>query len=147
MDDSACLIATAAHGTELAPQVQALCGDGDGTLLATGSGSAFMSAFSAAYYSFSPHVADLEREYPAFRQAAAAAIAPMLHALHVEALADPSSEESVVLHGIAALLLVMGLYVGLPRPERPSPPEPCAGAGLRQSAHAAAIPNISRPLP
>ena len=113
-DDSGCLIATAAHGTELAPQVQALREYRDGTLLATGSGSAFMSAFSAAYYSFSPHVADMEREYPAFRQAVAAAIAPMLHALQVASLADPGSESSVALHGIAALLLVVGLYVGAP---------------------------------
>ena len=113
-DDSGCLIATAAHGTELAPQVQALREYRDGTLLETGSGSAFMSAFSAAYYSFSPHVADLEREYPALRQAVAAAIAPMLHALQVAALADPDSEESVALHGVAALMLVMGLYVGVP---------------------------------
>ena len=60
-DDSGCLIATAAHGIELAPQVQALREYRDGTLLATGSGSAFMSAFSAAHYSFSPYVADLER--------------------------------------------------------------------------------------
>ena len=54
-----CLIATAAHGTELAPQVQALREYRDGTLLATGAGSASMSSFSAAYYAFSPYVADL----------------------------------------------------------------------------------------
>ena len=87
-------------------------GTGASTLLATGLGSAFMSAFSAAYYFFSPHVADPEREYPALRQAAAAMIAPMLHALRVAALADPDSEASVALHGAAALLLVVGLSVG-----------------------------------
>ena len=113
-DDSGCLIATAAHGTELAPQVQALREYRDGTLLATGYGSAFMSAFSAAYYSFSPHVADIEREHPAFRQAVSALIAPMLHALSVAALADPDSEASVAAHGVAALLLVAGLYVAAP---------------------------------
>ncbi len=113
-DDSGCLIATAAHGTELAPQVQALREYRDGTLLATGSGSAFMSAFSAAYYSFSPYVSDLEREHPAFRQAAAVLIAPMLHALSVAALADPNSEASVAAHGVAAVLLAMGMYVGAP---------------------------------
>ena len=110
----ALLIATAAHGTEIAPQVQALREYRDGTLLATGSGSAFMSAFSAAYYSFSPYVADLEREHPAFRQAVSVLIAPMLHALSVAALADPNSEASVAVHGIAAVLLAMGLYAGAP---------------------------------
>ena len=113
-DDSGCLIATAAHGTELAPQVQALREYRDGTLLATGSGSAFMSAFSAAYYSFSPHVADLEREHPAFRQAVAVLIAPMLHALSVAALADPGSEASVAAHGVAAILLAAGMYAAAP---------------------------------
>ena len=83
-------------------------------LLATGYGSAFMSAFSAAYYSFSPHVADLEREHPAFRQAVSALIAPILHALSVAALAGPGSEASVAAHGTAAVLLAMGMYVGAP---------------------------------
>ena len=41
-------------------------------------------------------------------------IAPMLHALSVAALADPNSEASVVAHGVAAVLLAMGMYVGAP---------------------------------
>ena len=109
-----CLIATAAYGTELAPQVQALREYRDETLLATGPGSAFMSAFSAAYYAFSPHVADLEREHPALRHAVAALAAPMLHLLQVAAWADPASDISVVAHGAAAALLVAGLYAGMP---------------------------------
>ena len=113
-DDSGCLIATAAYGTELAPQVQALREYRDGTLLATDSGSAFMSSFSAAYYAFSPHVADLEREHPALRQAVAALIAPMLYSLQVATQADPASEGSVLAYGIAAMSLVAGLYVGAP---------------------------------
>ena len=113
-DDSGCLIATAAYGTELAPQVQALREYRDGTLLATGSGSAFMSSFSAAYYAFSPHVADLEREHPALRQAVAAMIAPMLYSLQVATEADPASEESVLAYGILAIGLVAGMYVVAP---------------------------------
>ena len=113
-DDSGCLIATAAYGTELAPQVQALREYRDTTLLASGPGSAFMSSFSAAYYAFSPHVADLEREHPAVRQAVAALIAPMLYSLQVATQADPGSDSSVVAHGIAAILLVAGMYVGAP---------------------------------
>ena len=113
-DDSGCLIATAAYGTELAPQVQALREYRDGTLLATGPGAAFMSSFSTVYYAFSPHVADLEREHPAVRQAVAALIAPLLYSLQVAAQADPASDGSVVAHGVAALLLVAGLYVGAP---------------------------------
>ena len=113
-DDSGCLIATAAYGTELAPQVQALREYRDGTLLATGSGSAFMSAFSSAYYAFSPQVADLEREHPAFRQAVAALMTPMLYTLQVATHADPASEDSVLAYGIAAMLLVSVVYAGAP---------------------------------
>ena len=113
-DSGGCLIATAAHGTELAPRVQALREYRDGTLLATGAGSAIVPHLSSAYYAFSPHVADLEREHPIFRQAVAAAIAPLLHALEVAAWADPDSESSVITHGIAAVLLAAGLYAGAP---------------------------------
>ena len=113
-DDSGCLIATAAYGTELAPQVQALREYRDGTLLATGSGSAFMSAFSQAYYAFSPQVADLEREHPALRQAVAALMTPMLYTLQVATHADPASEDSVLAYGIAAMLLVSVVYAGVP---------------------------------
>ena len=113
-DDSGCLIATAAYGTELAPQVQALREYRDGTLLATGSGSAFMSAFSQAYYAFSPQVADLEREHPALRQAVAALMTPMLYTLQVATHADPASEDSVLAYGIVAMLLVSVVYAGVP---------------------------------
>ena len=109
-----CLIATATYGTELAPAVQALREYRDGTLLATGHGSAFMSAFSAVYYAFSPHVADLEREHPAVRHAVAALAAPMLHALPVAALADPESNLEVAAYGAAALAAIAGMYVAAP---------------------------------
>ena len=113
-DEGGCLVATAAHGTELAPQVQFLREVRDGTLLTTESGRAFMSAFGAAYYSFSPQVADLEREHPALRHAAAVLLAPMLHALSVVGAAEPGSEHSVVAHGALAIAMVAGMYVAAP---------------------------------
>ena len=113
-DDSGCLIATAAYGTELAPQVQALREVRDAALLSTGAGSAFMSSFSSVYYAFSPHVADLEREAPAFRQAVGLFLTPMVYALQVVALAEPGSESDVLAYGIAAIALVAGMYVAAP---------------------------------
>ena len=109
-----CLVATAAHGTELAPQVQALRELRDRTVLSTGAGSAFMAAFSQAYYAVSPHMADLEREHPALRQAVALALAPMLHALSVVSLAEPGSEAGVAAYGALAIALVAGMYVAAP---------------------------------
>ena len=113
-DQGGCLIATAAHGTELAPQVQYLREVRDSTLLTTESGRAFMSAFSAAYYSFSPQVADLERSHPALRQAVAALVAPMLYALSVVEAAEPGSETDAMLYGALAIAMVAGMYVAAP---------------------------------
>ena len=112
--EGGCLIATAAHGTELAPQVQRLRKIRDGTLLTTESSRAFMASFGAAYYAFSPQVADLERENPALRNAAAALAAPMLLALQVAGAAEPGSEAGVVAYGILAVGLVAGMYVAAP---------------------------------
>ena len=109
-----CLIATAAHGTELAPQVQALREIRDGTVLSTAAGSSFMSAFNTAYYAVSPHIADLEREHPALRDAVRVAIAPALHAVQAVSLAEPGSESGVVAYGIASMLLAVAAYAAAP---------------------------------
>ena len=63
-ENGGCLIATATFGSELAPQVQQLRELRDNTVLKTNSGIAFMTAFNQFYYSFSPTVADFEREQP-----------------------------------------------------------------------------------
>ena len=109
-----CLVATAAYGTEMAPQVQMLREVRDGTLLETPHGASFMAAFSAAYYSFSPAVADLEREAPALRAAVAALLAPMLASLSLMSVADPGSPGSVLAAGVLVVALNAAAYVGAP---------------------------------
>ena len=109
-----CLVATAAYGTELAPQVQALREVRDGTVLSTGAGAAFMSAFNTAYYAVSPAVADLEREHPAVREAVRVAVAPALYAVQAASLAEPGSDASVVAYGIASISLLAAAYVAAP---------------------------------
>ena len=109
-----CLVATAAHGTELAPQVQMLREVRDGMLLETAHGASFMSAFNAAYYSFSPAVADMEREAPVLRAAVAALLAPMLASLSIMSAADPGSPGSVLAAGILVIALNAAAYVGAP---------------------------------
>ena len=52
-----CLIATAAYGSEMAPQVQFLREIRDNTVLQTQSGTSFMTAFNSFYYTFSPTIA------------------------------------------------------------------------------------------
>ena len=68
-DNGGCLIATATFGSELAPQVQQLRELRDNTLLQSSSGSVFMTGFNQLYYSFSPTIADWERQNPAFKEA------------------------------------------------------------------------------
>jgi glucose/arabinose dehydrogenase len=108
-----CLIATAAYGTELAPQVQMLREIRDGKLLPTESGAAFMSAFNEMYYSFSPAVADMERESPALRAAVRATMTPMLHSLSLMSLADGSELQTTLL-GTAVIMLNVAMYAGAP---------------------------------
>ncbi len=109
-----CLIATAAFGSELAPQVQFLREIRDNTLLSTTSGATFMTGFNHIYYSFSPAVADLERENPGFREAVKLFITPMLSTLSIMALADEGSESQVLGLGISVIALNLGMYIAAP---------------------------------
>ncbi|MCE2498653.1 MAG: hypothetical protein J4F28_06670, partial [Nitrosopumilaceae archaeon] len=109
-----CLIATAAYGTEMAPQVQFLREIRDTTLLSTESGSSFMIGFNQVYYAFSPAVADLERENPVFQEVVRAAITPMLSTLSIMTLADPGSEEQVLGLGLSVIALNLAMYVAAP---------------------------------
>ena len=77
-----CLIATAAYGSELAPQVQQLRELRDNQLLQTESGTAFMGMFNDVYYTFSPTIADMERENPLFKEAVKLAITPLIPHYH-----------------------------------------------------------------
>ncbi len=112
--DSGCLIATAAYGTELAPQVQLLREIRDNTLFSTTSGTAFMSGFNTLYYSFAPTVADWERENPMFKETVKTMITPMLSTLSIMSLADEGSEAEVLGLGMSVIALNLGMYVGMP---------------------------------
>ena len=87
-----CLIATATYGSELAPQVQMLREIRDNQLMNTESGSAFMTTFNEAYYSFSPYIADLERESPVFKEIVKAGLTPMINTLSIMESAETESE-------------------------------------------------------
>ncbi|HHZ95301.1 MAG TPA: peptidylprolyl isomerase [Flavobacteriales bacterium] len=109
-----CLIATAAFGSELAPQVQQLRELRDNTVLQTESGSAFLTGFNHFYYSFSPAVADYERENPAFKKAVKLTLAPLLTSLTLLQYADIDSESEMLGYGIGIILLNIGMYFVAP---------------------------------
>jgi peptidyl-prolyl cis-trans isomerase B (cyclophilin B) len=109
-----CLIATATFGSELAPQVQQLRELRDNTILATESGSAFMSGFNQFYYSFSPVIADLERENPVFKEAVKISLTPMLSSLSILNYIDIDSESEMLSYGIGIILMNVGMYFAAP---------------------------------
>jgi len=107
-----CLIATATYGSELAPQVQQLRELRDNQLLQTESGTAFMGMFNDIYYSFSPTIADMEREHPLFKETVKIAITPMISSLSL--MENANSESEVLSIGISVIVLNLGMYLGVP---------------------------------
>ena len=109
-----CLIATATYGSELDPQVQQLRELRDNKLLQTESGSTFMESFNDFYYSFSPIIADYERENPVFKEGVKIVITPMISSLSILNYMDIETEDEVLGYGISLILLNFGMYVGVP---------------------------------
>jgi hypothetical protein len=107
-----CLIATATYGSELAPQVQQLRELRNNQLLNTESGTAFMGTFNDFYYSFSPIIADYERENPLFKEAVKLAITPMLSSLSL--MESANSESEVLGIGLSVIALNLGMYLAVP---------------------------------
>ena len=109
-----CLIATASFGSELAPQVQLLREIRDNTILQTKFGSAFMIGFNQLYYSFSPTIADYERENIIFKEAVKLTLIPLLTSLTLLQYVDINSESEMLGYGIGIILLNIGMYFVAP---------------------------------
>ena len=109
-----CLIATAAFGSEMAPQVQFLREIRDNTVLQTESGATFMTGFNQFYYSFSPAIADYERENAVFKETVKVALTPMLTSLALLNYVDIDSEHEMLGYGIGVILLNIGMYFVAP---------------------------------
>ena len=109
-----CLIATAAYGSEMAPQVQFLREIRDGKIMATQSGTAFMTGFNQFYYSFSPVGADYERENPMFKEAVKVTLTPLLTSLAILNYVDIDTEQEMLGYGIGVILLNIVMYFVAP---------------------------------
>jgi len=107
-----CLIATATYGSEMSQQVQQLRELRDNQLLNTESGTAFMGMFNDIYYSFSPIIADYERNNPYFKEAIKIAITPMISSLSL--MENANSESEVLGLGLSVIALNIGMYLGVP---------------------------------
>ncbi|MEW6603645.1 MAG: CFI-box-CTERM domain-containing protein [Thermoproteota archaeon] len=110
---SGCLIATAAFGSELTPQVQYLRNFREQYILSTVSGSAFMNVFNSVYYSFSPQVADYEREQPWLQATVKAALYPLFGILTLseKSYSIAKGEAGAMLAGATASSLIGAVYL------------------------------------
>ena len=109
-----CLIATATFDSELSPQVQQLREVRDNVVMKTKSGVAFMTAFNQFYYSFSPGIADLERENSVFKETVKIVLTPLLTSLSILNYVEIDSEEEMLGYGIGIILLNIGMYFAIP---------------------------------
>ena len=107
-----CLIATATYGSEMSIEVQQLRELRDNQLLQTELGTQFMGMFNDVYYSFSPAIADMEREHPMFKEVVKVGLTPMLSSLAI--MESANSESEVLGLGLSVIALNLGMYLGVP---------------------------------
>ena len=71
-----------------------------------------MGTFNDIYYSFSPTIADMERESPMFKEAVKLTITPMISSLSL--MENAESESEVLGIGISVIVLNLGIYLAVP---------------------------------
>lgn len=112
LQPNGCLIATAAFGSDLAPQVQFLREYRDNIIMATASGSSFLNVFNTVYYSFSPIVADVERNNSFLQESVRVGIIPLLGILQIAKLSSVGDGElSILTSGIVASSFIGAVYL------------------------------------
>jgi peptide/nickel transport system substrate-binding protein len=113
-----CLIATATYGSELSDEVQFLRNFRDKSILRTNTGSNFMVAFNAWYYSFSPYVAQFIREHSLARTATKLMLFPLMGILRLGAavfyVLPANLEASAVVSGLLVSSLIGIVYLTPP---------------------------------
>jgi hypothetical protein len=108
-----CLIATAAYGTEMAPEVQNLR-EIRNKMYETEKGGDIMRSVNDFYYSFSPTVADWERESPIFRDVMRLLITPSMASFTILDHNQIGSEEELIGYVMGVITLNIGMYFGIP---------------------------------
>ncbi len=73
-----------------------------------------MTGFNQLYYSFSPIIADMERENPIFQETVRAFITPMISTLSIMTLAEDGNDVEVLGLGISVIALNLGMYIAAP---------------------------------
>ena len=73
-----------------------------------------MSGFNQIYYTFSPAIADFERESPVFKEMVKLTITPMIASLSILNHVDIDSEQEMLGYGISLIILNIGMYFVAP---------------------------------
>ena len=71
-----------------------------------------MGTFNDIYYSFSPIIADYERENPYFKEAVKLTITPMISSLSL--MENAESESEILSIGLSVIALNLGMYLAIP---------------------------------
>jgi hypothetical protein len=71
-----------------------------------------MTGFNQFYYSFSPVIADYERENPLFKEAVKLGLTPLISSLSILSAVDVDSEQEMLGYGIALIVANIGMYLG-----------------------------------
>jgi len=112
----ACIVASAAHGSELAAPVQLLRDFRDRQVASTFAGSQFLKIFNAFYYSFSPMVARSIADSGLLRETVKTLLYPLIGTLHISSAIRPIlgywPEIAVVVSGLATSFLIGLVYLG-----------------------------------
>lgn len=113
-----CFIATAAFGSELAPEVMRFRNFRDQKIRSARAGNHFLHAFNLWYYSFSPMVAEHIKKHDSQRAAVRLALYPLVAITAVSSglfsAIGWSPELGFVLSEILAGLLIGAFYLGVP---------------------------------
>ena len=73
-----------------------------------------MTGFNQFYYTFSPTVADWERENPVFKEVVKASITPLIATLSILNYIPIHSEVEMLVYGIGIMALNVGMYFVAP---------------------------------
>jgi hypothetical protein len=113
-----CIIATAAFGSAMAPEVQLLREFRDNQVEHTFAGASFMQVFNAWYYSFSPSVANYIAQNDARRAVTRVMLYPLIDILRIGSGAysvmNFAPEIAILVSGIMVSLMIGAVYVTLP---------------------------------
>jgi hypothetical protein len=102
-----CVIVTAAYGTPLAPEVQFIKNFRDMKLFSSFTGSSFMDAFNAWYYSWSPAAAHVVAGSEALREATRAIVQPLVLNVHAADIVYSALSFNPELAATTAIVVIM----------------------------------------